>query len=242
MIPNKTVAVIPARYESSRFPGKPLALIAGKPMIQRVYDQVQQSSVDEVLVATDDQRIVDCVEGFGGKAVMTRSDHPTGTDRIAEAVQSSEASLVINVQGDEPLIPPAVIDELVDAMRNLTDAEMGTVAVPFSRESADFANPNVVKVVVGDNHALYFSRAPIPHRAAHATGDVQPMRHWGIYAYRREYLEQFVQWPAAPLEECEKLEQLRALAHGAKIYVVTSDAESIGVDVPQDVAKVEALL
>lgn len=239
----RVVAVIPARYGSSRFPGKPLAPIAGKPMIQWVYERARAATrVHDVLVATDDERIAAAVAAFGGRAVLTSPDHPSGTDRIAEAVRGIEAGLVLNVQGDEPLLPPRVIDALVAAMQ-AGGAEMGTVAVPLAPERAEFADPNVVKVVVNErSEALYFSRATIPFQRR----DGEPLRalwHWGIYAYRREFLAQFVNWPPAALERCEKLEQLRALAHGARIQVlVETQAQSAGVDVPGDVARVEALL
>ncbi|MFA4945337.1 MAG: 3-deoxy-manno-octulosonate cytidylyltransferase [Lentisphaeria bacterium] len=241
--PDRVVAVIPARYGSSRFPGKPLALIAGKSMIQRVVERARSATlVDEVLVATDDERISRAVEAFGGRAVMTSPEHPSGTDRIAAAVRGVSAGLVLNLQGDEPLLPGRVIDELVRQMRS-SRAEMGTVAVPLAPGSPEFANPNVVKVVVnaaGD--ALYFSRAGIPFQRT----DGEPagaLWHWGVYAYRREFLERFVGWPPSRLERCEKLEQLRALEHGARIRVlVETEARSTGVDTPEDVARVEALL
>lgn len=239
----RVVAVIPARYGSSRFPGKPLALIAGKMMIQRVVERAQSAaSVDEVLVATDDPRIAKAVESFGGRAVMTSPDHPSGTDRIAEAVRGIGADLVLNVQGDEPLLPGRVMDELVAAMRS-SHAEMGTVAVPLDPRSAEFANPNIVKVVLNEaGEALYFSRATIPFQRA--DGAVAGgLWHWGIYAYRRDFLERFVTWPPSRLEQCEKLEQLRALEHGARIRVlVETKARSTGVDTPEDVVRVEALL
>lgn len=240
---SRTVAVIPARYGSSRFPGKPLALIAGKPMIQWVVERAQAArTIDDVLVATDDERIAAVVRGFGGTPVMTSSDLPSGTDRVAAALVGTAADLVVNVQGDEPLLPARVIDELVRRMRQ-SGAEMGTVAVPLSPERPEFSNPNVVKVVVnaaGD--ALYFSRASIPFQRR----DGNPLEaywHWGIYAYRRDFLERFVTWPPGLLEGCEKLEQLRALEHGARIQVlIERQAQSAGVDVPDDIAKVEALL
>ncbi len=241
--PGRVVAVIPARYGSSRFPGKPLAMIAGKPMIRRVVERAQAAKlVDEVIVATDDRRIFDAVQAFGGRAVMTSPDHPSGTDRIAEAVKGVEADLVVNVQGDEPLIPPRVIDALVAKMRE-SGSEMGTVAVTLDPKSAEFANPNIVKAVVDiSGRALYFSRATVPFQRADGEG-VPALWHWGIYAYRRDFLEQFVKWPQSPLEKCEKLEQLRALEHGARIQVLTeTESWSIGVDVPEDVAKVEKLL
>lgn len=237
-----TVAVIPARYASSRFPGKPLALIAGRPMIQRVVEQVRACpAIDAVLVATDDERIVRAVEAFGGTAVMTRADHATGTDRIAEAVQGSAADLVLNVQGDEPLMPPEVLTALVQHMRR-SGAEMGTAAVPFARAGRDPADPNAVKVVVNaDSQALYFSRSLIPHCRQGGVA-VEPLLHWGVYAYRRDFLQRFVSWPRGRLESCEMLEQLRALEHGARIFVLQTEAVSVGVDVPSDIALVERLL
>lgn len=238
----QTVAVIPARYASSRFPGKPLALIAGRPMIRRVVEQVRACpAVDEVIVATDDERIVRAVEAFGGTAVMTRADHATGTDRIAEAVQASRADLVLNVQGDEPLMPPEVLTALIQHMRR-TGVEMGTAAVPFVRTGRDPSDPNAVKVVVdADSRALYFSRSLIPH-CRQGGAAVEPLLHWGLYAYRRDFLQRFVAWPRGRLEGCEMLEQLRALEHGARIYVLQTEAVSVGVDVPADVALVERLL
>jgi 3-deoxy-manno-octulosonate cytidylyltransferase (CMP-KDO synthetase) len=238
----RTIAVIPARYASSRFPGKPLALIAGRPMIQRVYEQVAAcEAIDTVVVATDDQRILAAVQGFGGTAVMTRSDHATGTDRIAEAVGNLEADLILNVQGDEPLMPPAVLGALVQHMRR-TGVEMGTAAVPFRLTGRNPADPNAVKVVVdSQSFALYFSRSLIPHCRAGGVA-VEPLLHWGLYAYRRDFLADFVSWERGRLEMCELLEQLRALEHGARIYVLQTTHVSVGVDVPADVALVERLL
>ena len=238
----RTVAVIPARYASSRFPGKPLALIAGQSMIQRVYAQVAACpAIDDVVVATDDERILTAVKGFGGMAVMTRSDHATGTDRIAEAVAALEADLILNVQGDEPLMPPAVLGDLVQHMRR-TGVEMGTAAVPFRLTGRDPADHNAVKVVVDQrSFALYFSRSLIPHCRAGGVA-VEPLLHWGLYAYRREFLTEFVSWPRGRLEMCEMLEQLRALEQGARIYVLQTEHVSVGVDVPGDVALVERLL
>ena len=204
------VIAIPARYASTRFPAKPLARLCGKPMIQHVYEKAAASKADLVLVATDHEEIARCVESFGGNAVMTAESHPSGTDRIAEAIAGIDCDLVINIQGDEPLLPTAVINELIDVMLTHPEYEMGTVAVPADREKiAD--NPNNVKVVFGSDHrALYFSRAPIPF--LRTGGTAAPMwLHWGIYAYRRSALEQFIQLPPGSLENCEKLEQLRAL-------------------------------
>ncbi len=239
---SQVVAVIPARYQSSRFPGKPLVPLAGKPMIQWVYERAAAArTVNRVLVATDDERILKAVEAFGGQAVMTAADHPSGTDRIAEAVQGIEAGLILNIQGDEPLLPPEIIDRLVAAMQD-AQAEMGTVAVPFPAESDDFTNPNTVKVVLDNRgQALYFSRAPIPCQRDKGQ-QRQALKHWGLYAYRRDFLNQFIKWPQGVLEECEKLEQLRALENGARILVIQSDQLCPDVNVPEDVAKVEAIL
>ncbi len=236
----KSVIVIPARYASSRFPGKPLAVIAGKPMIRHVWEKAVASCADHVLIATDDQRIADAVTAFGGVAVMTREDHPSGTDRIAEAVAKSGigADIVINVQGDEPLMPSSVIDRLIHEMEN-ADWEMATVAVPAERGGLTADN---VKVVTGvDGRALYFSRAEIPF--VRQGGVAAPVYlHWGIYAYRRDVLDRFVKLPAGILENSEKLEQLRALENGISIKVIFSDLESIGVDTPADIARAEAKL
>ena len=232
----RAAVVIPARYASSRFPGKPLAVLAGKPMILHVCEKAQASNADIVMVATDDQRIFDAVESAGFKAVMTRSDHPSGTDRIFEAVSHDDAQIIINVQGDEPLIPSSVIDQLITLMKENPALDMATVAVPAVREEM---TENNVKVVFGADHmALYFSRAPIPF--LRAGGEAAPMwLHWGIYAYRRSALEKFVSLPPGSLENCEKLEQLRALENGMKIYVLTSELSSIGVDTPEDLVKAE---
>lgn len=238
----RVVAVIPARYASSRFPGKPLALIGGKPMIERVYERAAAAeNVDEVLVATDDERIRRAVLEFGGAVVLTSPEHQTGTDRIAEAIQRVSAGIVVNVQGDEPVLPSHVLDELVLAMKR-TGAAMGTVAVPFSLTDRDPSDPNAVKVVLDrDGYALYFSRAPIPH-CRDGGRDVEPLLHWGLYAYRRTLLEQFVTWPRGELEACELLEQLRALENGVRILVIRSQEQSLGVDVPDDVPRVEQFI
>ena len=236
-----TAIVIPARYASSRFPGKPLAMLAGKPMIRHVYEKSAASKAQLVLVATDDQRIFDAVTGFGGRAVMTSPDHPSGTDRIAEAVAKSgeKIDIVINVQGDEPLIPTSVIDELIDLMRRDPSLEMATVAVPGNRETM---TENNVKAIFGaDGNALYFTRAMAPFLRSGGV-DCGVWLHWGIYAYRRATLERFVALPPGRLENCEKLEQLRALENGIAIRVVTSNLRSIGVDTPEDLAAAELRL
>jgi len=239
----RVVAVIPARYQSVRFPGKPIVPIAGKPMIQWVHQRASAAAtIDDVLVATDDPRIADVVEGFGGKPVMTSPDHPSGTDRIAEAVEGAGADWVVNVQGDEPLLPADVIDRLVrDTVR--ANAEMGTAAVPFGPNAVDaIQDPNNVKVVLDRRgFALYFSRAPIPFPRTGGV-PVMPLHHWGLYVYRSDFLGQFVQWPEGDLERCEKLEQLRALENGARIMVIQADEPSPDVNVPEDVVRVEAIL
>lgn len=238
----RTVAVIPARYASTRFPGKPLALIDGKPMIQRACESTMRCpDIDEVIVASDDQRIIDAVHAFGGKAVMTSPDHKTGTDRIAEAIKNISADLIVNVQGDEPMMPHQVLSQLIDNMRR-TGAEMGTAAVPFAVSGRSPEDHNAVKVVC-DNRgfALYFSRSLIPFMRAGGQ-KAEPLLHWGLYAYTREFLQQFVAWPQGPLENCEMLEQLRALENGARIWVLKTNYRSVGVDVPEDIQVVEEML
>ena len=238
---NTPVAVIiPARYASTRFPGKPLAMLAGKPMIQHVWEKAIASKADAVAVATDDERIAAAVEAFGGKAIMTSPDHPSGTDRIAEAARAFEGvETVINIQGDEPLIPTALVDELIDLMTSDRSIEMATVAVPADRKKM---TENNVKVVFGtDKQALYFSRAEIPF-VRQGGEDPGCFLHWGIYAYRKDILERFVQLPPGKLENSEKLEQLRALENGLGIKVVTTSLTTIGVDPPEDLEKAEALL
>lgn len=242
----RVVGVVPARWASSRLPGKPLALIAGRPMIQRVVEQVVKAkSLSAVIVATDDERIVDAVNSFriaGAKAVMTRADHPSGTDRIAEAIEQEACDVAINIQGDEPLMDPALIDRLADVMRS-GEWDMATAAAPLVSE-ADLNNPSIVKAVfANDGQALYFSRAPIPFvRDAGTDVSGAHWRHLGIYAYRRDYLLKLVAEPPCALENIEKLEQLRALHIGCRMNVLKTDEVGIGVDTPEDVARVEAIL
>jgi 3-deoxy-manno-octulosonate cytidylyltransferase (CMP-KDO synthetase) len=242
----KILGIIPARYASTRFPGKPLHPIAGKPLLQRVVDQCRKAaSLAEVIVATDDERIAACARQFC-RVEMTRADHPSGSDRIAEVAAACPCDAVVNVQGDEPLMDPAVIDAVAGA---LAQHDMSTAATPI-RDLAEFDNPNVVKVVVGARgRALYFSRRTIPflrdaasRPAAEQLAAFPFLKHLGIYGYRRDILLQLVRSPVSPLENAEKLEQLRALENGIGIGVVQVDYESIGVDVPADVARVEALL
>ncbi|MBK1884462.1 3-deoxy-manno-octulosonate cytidylyltransferase [Luteolibacter pohnpeiensis] len=241
---NHIVGILPARWASTRFPGKPLHLIAGKPLIQHVWDRCRKcSKLDDLIVATDDQRIYDAVIAFGGKVTMTSADHPTGTDRIAEAARAvPQATHIVNIQGDEPLIEPALIDELAAAMAADDSLDMATAANPLDPADPAVADPNVVKVAIAlDGRALYFSRSPLPFFRNPVEG-LPVLRHKGIYAYRRSFLERFVTWPPSPLEQAESLEQLRALENGASIRVLITDDTSPGVDTPEQAAHVEAIL
>lgn len=240
-----TIGIIPARYASTRLPGKSLVPLCGKPLVQWVYERARQARrLDELLVATDDPRIAEAVQRFGGTAVMTRADHPSGTDRIAEAVAGRGADVVINIQGDEPLIDPSLIDDLAIAMSGEGHWDMATAVCPIC-DASDLVNPAVVKAVwAADGRALYFSRACIPHvrDPEDAPAGVRHWRHIGIYAYRSTFLEKLVQAPPCPLELAEKLEQLRALDLGARIRVITTQEAGLGVDTPEDVARAEAAL
>jgi 3-deoxy-manno-octulosonate cytidylyltransferase (CMP-KDO synthetase) len=242
----KILGIIPARYASTRFPGKPLHPIAGKPLIQHVVEQCQQAkALTEVIVATDDERIASVARKFC-RVEMTRADHPSGSDRIAEVARRCACDAVVNIQGDEPLIDPSVVNAVAEALR---DCEMSTAATPI-KHAAEHDNPNVVKVVVNvAGRALYFSRRTIPYlrEAASRSASEQLaafpfLKHLGIYGFRRDTLLQLVQFPVSALENAEKLEQLRALDNGIPIAVVRVDYDSIGVDVPEDVARVEAIL
>jgi 3-deoxy-manno-octulosonate cytidylyltransferase (CMP-KDO synthetase) len=247
MTPSSSVAlVIPARWGSTRFPGKCLHPIAGKPLVRHVWERAGQAKgIGRIIVATDDSRIAEAAAGFGADVVMTSPDHPSGTDRIAEASSSLEGiTHLINVQGDEPLIDPSLIEELAAAMMNDPGIEMITAATPFA-DLAEADDPNCVKVVLGiSGDALYFSRSRIPHhRDANDTAcAVTPLLHLGIYGYRRDTLERLVKLPPSPLELCEKLEQLRALENGIPIRVVRTRHRGVGVDTPGDVARVELLM
>lgn len=242
---SRAVGVIPARWESTRFPGKSLATIAGKPLIVRVVERVRQcTSLAEILVATDDERIVSAVAGTGARAVMTRSDHPSGTDRVAEAVRKVSADIVVNVQGDEPLIDPSLIDRLVACLRAAATWDMATAATSI-RDATMLDNPSVVKVVCGaEGRALYFSRSVIPHIRDRGNVDATDMhwRHLGVYAYRRPFLERLVAASPSRLELAECLEQLRALHLGAAICVLETADRGIGVDTPADVQYVERVI
>ena len=242
----KVIGIIPARYGSTRFPGKPLALIAGKPLIRHVVERCQQAaSLAEVVVATDDTRIWEVAHGFC-RAEMTAPDHPSGSDRIAEVASRCTCDAVVNIQGDEPLIDPAVIDAVAGA---LAHSEMSTAATLITSPE-EYDNPNVVKVVVNaTSRALYFSRRTIPYLRDAASGSAGEqlaafpfLKHLGIYGYRRQALLRLVKFPVSPLERAEKLEQLRALENGSPIAVVKVDYDSVGVDVPADVKRVERLL
>lgn len=242
----KTLGIIPARFASTRFPGKPLHWIAGRPLIQHVVERCRMAkSLAEVIVATDDVRIRDVAIEFC-RVEMTAESHPSGTDRIAEVVRRTGCDAVINIQGDEPLMDPAVIDAVAGA---LADAEMSTAATRI-QDLAEYDNPNVVKVVVNvSGRALYFSRRTIPYVRDAASRPISEQlaafpffKHLGIYGYRRDTLLRLVDFPVSALETAEKLEQLRALENGVAIAVVNVDYDSVGVDVPADVGRVEALL
>jgi 3-deoxy-manno-octulosonate cytidylyltransferase (CMP-KDO synthetase) len=234
----KTAVIIPARYASTRLPGKPLLRATGKYLVQHVYERACQSQADLVLVATDDQRILDAVHGFGGRVVLTRPDHPTGTDRVAEVAASLDADVIINLQGDEPLIEPATLDLLPLLLRRDPGAAVATLAVPI-RSAQAWHDPACVKVVRdAAANALYFSRSPIPFvRDGDPDFTADPPRffqHLGLYAYRRDFLLELAASPPAPLEQLEKLEQLRVLALGRRIQVGIVAHAARGVDTPAD--------
>ncbi len=235
--------IIPARYASTRFPGKPLHLIAGKPLIQHVWERCRTCrNIGSIIVATDDDRIATAARGFGANVCMTAPDHQSGTDRIAEAARSLPgATHVINVQGDEPLIPPQLVDEL--AARMTGDPGIGMItAVHAVHDEALLDNPNIVKcVLTRDGRALYFSRSRIPHPRGSHPG-LTNWRHMGIYGFSRAFLEQFVAWEPSPLEVTESLEQLRALENGAAIHVVITEHNSPGIDTPEQAREVEELI
>ena len=236
----RTLCVIPARYASTRLPGKPLADICGKPMICRVLERASRAQKPEkVIVATDDERIYDAVRAEGGEALLTRADHPTGTDRLAEVAEAyPEVDLIVNVQGDEPLIEPSVIDDLIAPFEMDKNLPMATVMVRME-DAAEQLNPNNVKVVVDKlGYALYFSRSLVPYPRA-AAGPVY--KHIGIYAYRRDFLLRYARLEPTPLERAESLEQLRALENGYGIRVLETDCRFVGVDTPEDLALVNKI-
>jgi 3-deoxy-manno-octulosonate cytidylyltransferase (CMP-KDO synthetase) len=257
----KAVAIIPARYGSTRLPGKPLIEIKGKPLIQYVYEQVQRSSIREVIVATDDERIVAAVRGFGGEAVLTAPHHHSGTERVAEAATTVESDIVVNVQGDEPLIQPEAIDSAIKPFINDQSIMVTTLITPLET-GTDLYNPHVVKVVVDhEGFALYFSRSPLPYpktllgkadddllegfkrisKMAHG-GLRGYWQHIGLYAFRREFLLKLAALAPSPLEQQEGLEQLRILENGYKIKTVICSAPSIGIDTPEDVERFRSLI
>jgi 3-deoxy-manno-octulosonate cytidylyltransferase (CMP-KDO synthetase) len=246
----KIVAIIPARYASTRLPGKPLADIGGKPLIQLVCERAAASSrVERVIVATDDRRIAEAVQDFKGEAVMTSDKCHSGSDRIAEALGQVECDLVVNIQGDEPMIAVDTIDRAIEAILSDPKCQVSTAGVPiFERE--EYESPHAVKVVVDvRGYALYFSRSPIPSRARTGPQPARPgdrsswgLKHLGLYVYRRQALLDFVSWAPSPLEDTEKLEQLRFLENGYRVRVVLTPHDSVGVDTSEDLERVRALL
>ncbi|MDH5762648.1 MAG: 3-deoxy-manno-octulosonate cytidylyltransferase [Nitrospinota bacterium] len=255
-INSKAVAVIPARWASTRFPGKPLALIKGKPMIEWVVRQAQKASrISEVIVATDDERILEAVTKFGGQAVMTSPEHATGSDRIAEVALGLKCDIVVNVQGDEPLIPPENIDQVIRCLDNNPSLSAATLMMPV-HDPDEISNPNIVKVIADQKgRALYFSRAPIPfHRDEWKSGSYEDIlkskekglslvyKHVGLYAYTRSFLLEFTRLNPTPLEQLEKLEQLRIIEHGYPIQIDITEKKSIGVDQIEDLERVERIL
>ncbi len=239
----KVVGVIPARWQSSRFPGKPLHDIAGKPMIQHVWERCQASErLEAVLIATDDDRIAQAATAFGAQVKMTSDTHLSGTDRIAETIADEDQfSHVINIQGDEPLINTELIDRIATTLIDNPSIPMITAALPMENH-LDLANPNIVKTVISvDGKALYFSRSVIPYQDSESPATTC-YRHKGIYGYTREFLLKFVRWQPSPLELTEKLEQLRALENGISIHVIITDDDSPGVDTPEQAAIVEQLV
>jgi 3-deoxy-manno-octulosonate cytidylyltransferase (CMP-KDO synthetase) len=240
----EVVIVIPARYGATRLPGKPLVSLAGKPMIQHVYERAKLAGcASRVIVATDDERIVNAVESFGGIVRMTRPDHRTGTERVAEVAAHEKGDVFVNVQGDEPLLDPVAVDTAVDALLEEPAASIATVATPI-KTPADIMDPNVVKTVLDfDNNGLYFSRAPIPWvRDTTSKIQVRHLKHLGLYVFQRDALLEYPTLPQGELERIEKLEQLRWLENGWKIRVAEVEHDAVSVDVPEDVTRVEKLL
>src|SRR5580692_10706139 len=241
------IAIIPARYASTRLPGKVLVVLDGKTMIQRVWERARSASkISRVIIAADDERIVQAANAFGAEAVMTRAEHRSGTERVAEVAATAVREgddIFVNVQGDEPLIEPAAIDAAVEAVESDEQVSIATLAVPITRP-ADIMDPNVVKVVLDfDDNALYFSRAPIPWVRDTKSGiQVRHMKHLGLYVFRRDALLEYPTLPQGELEKIEQLEQLRWMENGTKIRVAEVEHDAVSVDVPDDVARVEKLL
>ncbi|CAM3757884.1 3-deoxy-manno-octulosonate cytidylyltransferase [Avibacterium gallinarum] len=252
----KFTVIIPARFASSRLPGKPLADIAGKPMIAHVWQKAQQSGASRVVVATDNQAVAQAVQAFGGEVCMTSEHHNSGTERLAEVVEKlalADDEIVVNIQGDEPLIPPVIVQQVADNLAK-NGVKMATLAVPLN-DAEELFNPNVVKAVADQSgNVLYFSRAPIPWNRDQFAGlsdeqktqlvlQSQYLRHIGIYAYRAGFIKQYVQWQPSALENIESLEQLRVLWYGEKIHIdLAKEVPAVGVDTPEDLEKVRAIL
>ncbi|MCW9709423.1 3-deoxy-manno-octulosonate cytidylyltransferase [Avibacterium sp. 21-586] len=252
----KFTVIIPARFASSRLPGKPLADIAGKPMIAHVWQKAQQSGASRVVVATDNQAVAEAVQAFGGEVCMTSEHHNSGTERLAEVVEKlalADDEIVVNIQGDEPLIPPVIVQQVADNLAK-NGVKMATLAVPLN-DAEELFNPNVVKAVADQSgNVLYFSRAPIPWNRDQFAGlsdeqktqlvlQSQYLRHIGIYAYRAGFIKQYVQWQPSALENIESLEQLRVLWYGEKIHIdLAKEVPAVGVDTPEDLEKVRAIL
>lgn len=240
----KVLGVLPARWASTRLPGKVLVDIAGKPMLQRVFENIKQSQeLDEIIIACDEPHVLEACQAFGAKAVLTSKDHQSGSDRVAEVALTSDADIVLNIQADEPLMNAQVIDNLIKALKDDPEAVVATPIKSISSKE-EFEDPNVVKVVLGEaSQALYFSRLPIPYRRDGKPDSYKGcFKHLGIYAYRRDFLLQYCQWAPSFLEKEEKLEQLRILEKGFRMCCIETDCEMIGVDSPEDVQKVEAYL
>ncbi len=241
-MPTRILGVIPARFASSRFPGKSLALLAGKPVLQHVFERARQARyLTRLIIATDHDRIAKAARMFGASVQMTRSDHLSGTDRVAEVAASYDAEVIVNIQGDEPLIDPSAIDAAALALLDDPALPMATLSKRIEIPS-EVSNPNVVKVVAnlaGD--AVYFSRCPIPHLRDGAAPGAVHFKHIGLYVYRREFLLAYSALPVGPLEQAERLEQLRAIENGYRIRVVETEYESLGVDTPQDLERIAAL-
>jgi 3-deoxy-manno-octulosonate cytidylyltransferase (CMP-KDO synthetase) len=237
----KILGVIPARYKSSRFPGKPLARIGSKSMLEHVFERTSQARyLTSVIVATDDERIADAARAFRAPVRMTRADHLSGTDRVAEVASADTAELIVNIQGDEPLIDPAAIDAAVLPLLHDDDILMGTIKTRI-QDPREVLDPNVVKVVTDrSGNAIYFSRSTIPYSGAGASA-CQHFKHIGLYVYRRDFLLGYSDLPVGPLEQAERLEQLRALENGYSIRVVETEYESLGVDTPEDLERVSKL-
>ena len=241
-MPTRILGVIPARFASSRFPGKALAVIAGKTMLQHVFERARAARyLTQVIVATDDARIANAARAFGAPVRMTRSDHVSGTDRVAEIASAEHAEIIVNIQGDEPLIDPAAIDAAILTVADEKDVPMGTLKKRID-DPKDLGNPNVVKVVTDlYGRAIYFSRLPVPFIREHARDSLTRYKHIGLYVYRRDFLLSYSDLPIGPLEQAERLEQLRALENGFPIRVAETEYESLGVDTPEDFERVSKL-